>query len=259
MPELPEVEAAARALARAVRGRTIARVEVLHPALARRLAPAAARSLAGRRIVGVTRRGKHQLIALDDGRVLVAHFRLNGDWVIGRDGEPLPRFARAAIVCTDGRRVVLEDSRALCTLEVAARAEEALPALGPEPLSRGFTPAVLGAALARRRGPVKPALLDQRVVAGLGNIYAAEALWLARVSPFARASSLGAARLAVLVRAIKQVLRRAPPGRYWLADGERTWRVYDREGERCRRCGAAIRRRVQAGRSTFYCPACQRR
>ena len=259
MPELPEIAAAAAQLSAAIRGKTLARVAMLHPSFARRLPAAAAASLAGRTVAGVETRGKHQLIRLDDGRVLAAHFRLDGEWEVARAGDPLPRFARAVLETTDGTRVTLVDSRALATLALADRAESLLPRLGPEPTSAGFTPDALGAALARRRGAIKPALLDQRVVAGLGNIYAAEALWLARISPFAAAASLGAARRARLVRAIRDVLRRAPQGRYWMDDRVTNWRVYDREGARCRRCGGRIRRRAQAGRSTFYCPECQRR
>ena len=259
MPELPEIAAAAAQLSAAITGKTIARVETLHPALARRLPAAAAASLAGRVVSRVDRRGKHQIIRIDDGRVLVVHFRLNGEWSVARRGDPPPRFARALLAMTDGTHVTLVDSRALCSLDLAASAEAALPRLGPEATDAAFTPAALAAALARRRGPIKPALLDQRVVAGLGNIYAAEALWLARLSPFTSAAKLGPARLTRLVRAIRDVLRRAPAGRYWMDDRETNWRVYDREGAKCRRCGGKIRRSAQAGRSTFHCPGCQRR
>ena len=131
--------------------------------------------------------------------------------------------------------------------------------MGPEADDPAFTADALGAALAKRRGPIKPALLDQRVVAGLGNIYAAEALWLAKISPFTPASKLGAERRTRLVRAIRDVLRRAPSGRYWMSDRVTNWRVYDREGQKCKRCDGRIKRSVQGGRSTFHCAKCQRR
>ena len=259
MPELPEINAAVAELAGAIAGKTIARAEVLHPGLARRVPAAAVAALAGRVVTGVERRGKHQVVFFRGGGVLVVHFRLNGEWTVGRDAGELPRYTRALLVMTDGTRAALVDSRALSTVVIAGDAAAALPPLGPDPLEPAFTAAALGAALARRRGPIKPALLDQKIVAGLGNIYAAEALWLAKLSPSLPGSKLGPARLTRLVRAIKEVLRRAPAGRYWMAERETNWRVYDREGAPCRRCRTKIRRIAQAGRSTFYCPTCQRR
>ncbi len=258
MPELPEVEHAVRRLRRAVRGRTIARAEWLHPGLRRRLGPAAACGLAGARIAGVERRGKHQLIRLGDGRVLHAHFRMTGDWLVAPAGDDLPRFARAVFTLDDGRRVVLQDSRALATLDIHAAGSPPLLDLGPEPADARLTPSYLRARLAARRGPIKPVLLDQRVVAGLGNVYAAEALWRARIGPRARACALSEPRLAALIAAIRAVIARATGSRYG-APGAARFAVYDREGLACRRCGTAIGRIVQAGRSTYFCPACQRR
>ncbi|HEX6535095.1 MAG TPA: bifunctional DNA-formamidopyrimidine glycosylase/DNA-(apurinic or apyrimidinic site) lyase [Gemmatimonadaceae bacterium] len=258
VPELPEVERAARTLDAAARGRRIVRARVLHPALARRLPDARLRALVGRRIERVERRGKHQVVVLDDDTALVVHFRMSGDWAIDRGGAELPRFTRAVLDLDDGTRVALVDSRALATLELRARAD-ALPRLGPEPLDDAFSGSVLRAALAGRRVGIKPALLDQRVVAGLGNIYAAEALWLAGVSPRAISGALSTARAERLVSAIREVLSRAPSARYGDDSRDARWRVYGREGEPCARCGARIRRIVQAGRSTYYCPRCQRR
>ena len=183
---------------------------------------------------------------------------MTGDWALGRGGERDEPYTRAAIELENGARVSLTDSRALATLVLVDDPETALPRLGPEPGEPGFTAQALAASLARRRGAIKPALLDQRVVAGLGNIYAAESLWTARISPRARAASLSLARLTRLVNAVRSVLRRAPGGRYWVESRRARWKVYDREGEPCPRCGATIRRIVQAGRSTYYCPHCQR-
>jgi formamidopyrimidine-DNA glycosylase len=257
MPELPEVESAARRLRRAIVGKRIASVDVLHRSLSRRLKPAQRRSLVGAVVRSVDRRGKHQLIALDDGRVLHAHFRMTGDWTIDRESKPLPRFARAAIVFRDGTRVVLDDPRALSALDLHAAGSPPPLALGPEPTDRSLTPRSFAAALSKRRGPIKPVLLDQRVIAGIGNIYAAESLWHARVSPTAAASSLSTRQVAALLSALRLVIRRATGGRY---TDESTTRlaVYDREGKPCRRCRTPIRRIAQAGRSTYYCPNCQR-
>jgi formamidopyrimidine-DNA glycosylase len=256
MPELPEVERAVQQLRGAVTARVMTAVRVLHPSLRRRLPPRLARTLVGARISHVERRGKHQLLWLDDGRVLHAHFRMTGDWNIGRTVDPLPRFARFVLDLDDGRRVVLEDSRALATLELhPADAPPAL-ALGPEPMDAALTAEFLAASLAKRRGQIKPALLDQRVIAGLGNIYAAEALWRSRISPRAKSSSLSPDRVGRLIAAIRSVIRRATGARYGASDAAR-FDVYDREGMRCRRCGASVRRIVQAGRSTYWCGGCQ--
>jgi formamidopyrimidine-DNA glycosylase len=257
MPELPEVEAARKQLAAAAEGKVIARLRLLHPALAKRITAARLRKLKGRRIERVERRGKHQLLHLDDGRTLAVHFRMNGDWDIGVVGAPEPRFTRASLELEDGTRVALTDMRALSTVELFDEGEGD-PDLGPEPGDPAFNAITLGVALARRRGAIKPALLDQHMVAGIGNIYAAEALWLARISPRAKAASLSAHRRERLIQAIRDVLSDAPAGRYWATHEGSRWNVYDREGEKCPRCGATIRRIVQAGRSTFYCPVDQK-
>lgn len=257
MPELPEVERAAGIIRRATRGKTIAQLHVLHPSLARRLGTRRAGMVRGRTVERVERRGKHQLLHLDDGSVLHVHFRMTGDWKVGRADAEFERFTRAAIDFTDGTRVALADPRALSSITLHAPGDDPLPELGPEPADASFTARSLRDALARRRTPIKSALLDQRVVAGLGNIYAAEALWDARIDPATPASALSLQRLGMLVRAIRRVLESAPAGRYWMNGAERDWNVYDREGEPCRRCGMAIERIQQAGRSTYYCPACQ--
>jgi formamidopyrimidine-DNA glycosylase len=216
--------------------------------------------VAGRRIIRVARRGKHQLLVLDDASALHVHFRMSGDWYVGLVDHPLPRHARAALDLDDGARISLVDPRALATLTLHRDASAALPALGPEPQEPALDGTYLRQGLARRRGAIKPALLDQRLLAGLGNIYAAEALWLARINPAASARSLSAARVERLIEAIRETIRlaSAEPGRY--SNGATApLAVYDREGALCPRCGSAIRRIIQAGRSTYYCPACQRR
>ena len=260
MPELPEVAHAAAVLERAALGRTITGLRLFHAALRRRVAPAELRRLRGRRVERVERRGKHQLLVLDDGSALHVHFRMSGDWLIACAADPPARFARAALDLDDGSRVTLVDPRALATMAVHRDGSAALPSLGPEPHDPSLGAAYLRAALAGRRGAIKPELLDQRVVAGLGNIYVAEALWLARISPWAAARSLSTARLERLIAAMRDTIERAraEPGRYGSESGQ-PMAVYDREGSPCPRCGAKVRRATQAGRSTYYCSRCQRR
>ncbi|HEX2718506.1 MAG TPA: bifunctional DNA-formamidopyrimidine glycosylase/DNA-(apurinic or apyrimidinic site) lyase [Gemmatimonadaceae bacterium] len=257
MPELPEVERAARRLRRAVVGRVIREVRALHFAIERALPGAEARSLAGHTITAVRQQAKHQLLELDDGRAIHGHFRMAGDWSIGRADAGPPRHARAVIDLDDGTRVSLVDPRALSSLRVVAAGSDAFPGLGPDPFSPRFDDS-LAAALARRRIAIKPALLDQRVAAGVGNIYAAEALWEARIDPRVPARSLDVRQVAALAEAIRTVLRRARSSRGRYTDGGQRFRVYDREGKACPRCGSPIARLVQAGRSTYWCPECQR-
>jgi formamidopyrimidine-DNA glycosylase len=256
MPELPEVESAVRRLRAAAAGKTIRRVDLIHPALKRRITPARLRSLRDARVESVERRGKHQLFMLDDGRVLHAHFRMTGDWHIDRAADELPRFARAAITFTDDSRVVLDDPRALSTLELHAANAPPDLGLGPEPADESLSGDSLHTAFAKKRGPIKPLLLDQRVIAGLGNIYAAEALWHARIAPTVPASSLTSKQVTTLLAAIRKVIERATGARYTDSSVSRL-AVYDRTGKPCRRCRTPIARIVQAGRSTYYCPMCQ--
>jgi formamidopyrimidine-DNA glycosylase len=256
MPELPEVERAAHLLRRAIAGKTIRDLALKHPSLKRRVSPARVRTLRGATVRAVERRGKHQLILLADGRIIHIHFRMTGDWHIDHiDGE-LPRFARAVITFDDGTRVVLDDPRALSTLDVHAAGNGPDLRLGPEPSESSLTPGLLAAAFTRRRGPIKTVLLDQGVIAGLGNIYAAEALWRARIDPRVSASQLSDPRVALLLKAVRRVIGAASGARYRDASGSR-FDVYDREGKPCRRCRTPIARIVQAGRSTYFCPGCQ--
>lgn len=260
MPELPEVEFAARRLRRAMRGRTIVAVRAHHPSQRRALTPTVARRITGRRVVGVERRGKHQLVHLDDGATLLVHFRLNGDWAFTRAATALPPHARVSLDLDDGRRVSLVDARALCTLHWHPPGRPPRLALGPEAEDPAVTPARLRTALARKRGAIKPALLDQRLLAGVGNIYAQEACWRARIDPRARAASLSAARVTRLLDGLRAALEdgHRNAGRYHEGTREVPFQVYDRRGEPCARCGAPIRRIVQAGRGTWYCARCQR-
>ena len=260
MPELPEVERAAQQLTRAALGKTIASVRAIHPALKRKLPPAKSRAARGKRIGAIERRGKHQLLHLDSGDTLVVHFRMNGDWEVGTTADPLDRFARAVIELVDGTRISLVDRRALSSITLDKKGASSLPKLGREASDPSLDADYLLEALRRKKIAIKPAIMDQSVVAGLGNIYAAEALWEAEMNPRKSASRIGRARLEKLVDAIRLVLtpEKRLPGRYTDKRGASRFAVYDREGQICRRCGGTIKRIVQAGRSTYFCPSCQR-
>jgi formamidopyrimidine-DNA glycosylase len=266
MPELPEVEFAASRLREAVLGHTIALVETLHPAQARHLPPSACLALVGQRIERIDRRAKVQLLHLSDGAVLEVHFRMTGDWEFTSVGEAPPRLERVRLDTGEGTRVSLVDGRAFSV--VRRHAPGAFPGVraGPEPLSDAFSPDVLHAAIRTRRAPIKAVLLDQQVVAGVGNIYASEALWEARVHPETPANALSRARVARVHDAIRDVLRTAPTGRYWerrdvrgnAVSEDEIWRVYGRAGAPCTRCGSHIVVATVSGRSTFWCRRCQR-
>jgi formamidopyrimidine-DNA glycosylase len=259
MPELPEVEYAMRR-ARSVVGRTIRRARVLHRSQRRSLPPRQARSLAGEVIAAIDRRGKYQLIHLGSGRTLLVHFRLNGDWAFVDGAAPLPPHARVVLEFDRGPVLALVDSRALTTMSLHAADAPLLEALGPEAHSRAFNAGTLAAWFERRRGPVKPALLDQRLVAGVGNIYASEALWYAAIDPRRAVNTLGAEERRRLVAGVKRAIRKAlrRPHRYQDVSDAIRFNVYDRAARPCRRCGSPVRRLIQAGRSTYYCAACQR-
>lgn len=257
MPELPEVERAAERLRAVAVGRTIIAVRVTHPALARTFNERSARRVVGRRIERVERRGKHQMLRLDDGSVLHVHFRMSGDWRIDSSSAAHARYSRLELDLDDDMRISLIDPRALATVQ-RHDDDSTLPVLGPE-ADASLDATMLVAGLAGRRVAIKIALLDQRVIAGLGNIYVVEALWRARIDPRTSASALGRVRVGRLRDAIIDTMREAleQPGRYTSGEGA-PLAVYGREGATCRRCGGRIRRIVQAGRSTYFCPTCQR-
>jgi formamidopyrimidine-DNA glycosylase len=262
MPELPEVEHAAQRLRQAVLGHTIARAEALHPSQRRHFPPTAWKAVAGQRIVHIDRRAKVQLLHLANGAVIEVHFRMTGDWEFTALHDPPPPHERVRFETVEGTRVSLADSRAFGVVTLHAPGAFQPIDAGPEPLTDDFTADGFRAALARRRGPIKPTLLDQQLVAGVGNIYASEACWEAKIHPATAADALSAARVTRLRDAIRHVLETAPTGRYYARDdvNEREiWRVNGKEGDPCRRCGSCIVRTVQAGRSTYHCRRCQRR
>lgn len=276
MPELPEVELVARALDRLVRGRRFVAAELLRPGLAPDNSPEEfAGRLRGARVREVGRRGKHVLLRLDNARALVVHLRMTGRFLLLPAERELPKHTHAVFHLDDERRLAFTDQRHFGLMKLVGEAElfqtKELRGLAPEPFSEEFTPAYLGAALARSRRTLKATLLDQTKVTGLGNIYAAEALFLARADPFAVAADFPRRRLPRLHRAILDVLRESIAhgstmnvdpenidGSYYGGAYEGRWRVYDREGEPCPHCRAPIRRLAHAGRSTYFCPRCQK-
>lgn len=275
MPELPEVEHVVRGLRQAVSGRQIVAAELRLPGIAPGISRSAFdRKLRNARIEGVSRRGKYILIELDSARVLLVHLRMTGKFVCLPAAQQLPPYTHVVFHLDDDRTLAFCDMRQFGRIRLLPSAKlqtsPELSALAPEPLSASFNADYLSATLSRSRQSLKQLLLDQRKVLGLGNIYAAEALFLARISPFRAADSISKQRVGRLYEAIRQVLHEAIDSgstlKIDLADGigsyfgseERFWRVYEREGETCFKCGARIRRVVQAARSTYYCPRCQR-
>lgn len=276
MPELPEVETVCRGLAARLEGRTLVRVEQRRPDLRIPFPPRFAARLTGRRVARIGRRGKYILAFLEGGLVLIAHLGMSGRLTLTEAPAPAPGAHDHVILETDdGTIVTFRDHRrfGLMTLcdEAGLESHPLLAGLGPEPLGNEFNGPALSRALDGRRTSIKAALLDQRVVAGLGNIYVCEALYRARVSPRRLARSVPGARAERLARAVREVLADAIAAGgssisdYVQADGElgyfqHHFAVYGRAGERCPGCdcSGAVRRLVQGGRSTFYCPARQR-
>jgi formamidopyrimidine-DNA glycosylase len=292
MPELPEVETVRRGLAPAMEGVAITRVEVRHRGLRWPIAKDFEKRLGGATVDGLGRRAKYILADLSTGDVLVMHLGMSGSFRIDRDVQDSKVFGefhheRSKDVAHDhvvfhmanGRTVTFNDPRRFGSMKIVARAkldqEPLLKAIGPEPLGNAFDAVMLAAACAGKKTTLKAALLDQRVVAGLGNIYVCEALYRARLSPKRLASTLADRkggpneRALALVDAIKAVLNDAIKAGgsslrdHRQADGslgyfQHNFSVYDREGQKCPGCKGVVKRIVQNGRSTFYCPACQK-
>jgi formamidopyrimidine-DNA glycosylase len=282
MPELPEVETVMRGLAARLEGRMIVRAELRRGDLRWAVPAGFAARLAGARVHGFVRRGKYILMRLSGGDSVVLHLGMSGrmNITVGPARAPaLPVLHEHLVLETeDGCRIAFVDPRRFGSLDLVATVAEGghrlLAGLGPEPLGEEFSAAYLSGALAGRRTPIKAALLDQGVAAGLGNIYVCEALFRARISPRRLAASVAGARAERLVPEIKATLTEAiaaggsslrdyvqPSGE--LGYFQHAWKVYGREGERCSRCPGApdcagISRIVQSGRSTFFCAKTQR-
>jgi formamidopyrimidine-DNA glycosylase len=268
MPELPEVETTVRGLARVLDGRRIAGVEARRPDLRRALPEDLGQRLTGARVTGLSRRAKYGLIDTDRGDTLVFHLGMSGHWRI--DPSETGKHDHLILETEEGRRLALNDPRRFGSLDLIST--EALTewppfkALGPEPFD--LDAPELKRRLAGRKAAIKLLLLDQGIVAGLGNIYVCEALHRADIHPKRAGGSVSLERLERLVPAIQQVLGEAIAAGgstlrdFAAPDGElgyfpKSFAVYDREGKPCP-CGGTVRRVVQGGRSTFYCPKCQR-
>jgi formamidopyrimidine-DNA glycosylase len=292
MPELPEVETVRRGLAPVMEGATIVRAEVRRADLRRPFPPRFARRLAGRTVIGLGRRAKYLTADLDDGTVLIMHLGMSGSFRIEAGGRATtvvsPYHKRTKLRAHDhvvfhlssGVRIVFNDPRRFGLMDLVPRADLAASkhfrAIGIEPLGNALDAATLAGLFAGRKAPLKAALMDQRLIAGLGNIYVCEALWRARLSPDRAAGTLATktgkptAAAGRLVAAIRSVLEAAiaaggsslrdhirTDGE--LGDFQRAFAVYDREGAPCPRNDRGIvRRKVYSGRSTFYCPVCQK-
>ncbi len=268
MPELPEVETTVRGLAHVLEGRRIASIEARRPDLRRALPEDLGQRLTGARVTALRRRAKYGLIDTDRGDTLVFHLGMSGHWRI--DPGAIEKHDHFLITTDDGHRLALNDARRFGSLDLLrSDALDAWPpfaALGPEPFQLGARE--LKRRLAGRRAAIKLLLLDQRIVAGLGNIYVCEALFRARIHPQRAGGSVSLARLQRLVPDIRAVLTEAIAAGgsslrdFASPDGElgyfsKQFSVYGREGEPCA-CGGAVKRTVQGSRSTFYCPRCQR-
>lgn len=270
MPELPEVETTVRGLASVLDGRRLIRVETRRADLRRAFPPDLRQRMTGARITGLGRRAKYGLLHTDRDDTMIFHLGMSGKWRI--DPEELGPHDHLLLETEEGRRLSLADPRRFGSVDLVATGDvEAwapFAAMGPEPLGPGFTVDALMQALDGRVAPIKAMLLDQRIVAGLGNIYVCEALNMARIAPTREAGRIARPRLERLVAAIREVLAAAIEAGgstlkdYARPDGElgyfsHQFRVYGREGEACP-CGGTVQRRVDSGRSTFHCARCQR-
>jgi formamidopyrimidine-DNA glycosylase len=280
MPELPEVETVCRGLAMRMVGKRFTRVEQRRPALRFPLPPDFPARLQDRRILAVRRRAKYLLIDLDDGHVILGHLGMSGRMLVSDSRPPvLETHDHLIFELEDGACIRFNDARRFGMMDLVPLAEleehKLLRDLGPEPLGNGFNGPALAAALKGKKTPIKSAILDQRVVVGVGNIYASESLFRAGLSPKRLAATVQGERAERLAGAIKEVLTEAIAAGgsslrdYVQADGElgyfqHHWKVYDREGQGCPGCDCelaktgGIRRFTQAGRSTFYCSRRQR-
>jgi formamidopyrimidine-DNA glycosylase len=279
MPELPEVETVMRGLQQRLEGRIIVRATAHRPDLRWPLPEGLENRLTGARVTGFRRRGKYILMRLAGGDSVLLHLGMSGRMVLGPLRPNQPTLHEHLVLETDdGWRLGFVDPRRFGSVDLVPTDQEdthkLLAGLGPEPLDAAFSPARLADALAGKRTPIKAALLDQKVVAGLGNIYVCEALFRARLSPLRSAHTVPGTRADRLVPAIKDTLHEAIAAGgsslrdYVQPDGElgyfqHAWKVYGREGESCERCPGrpacpGIRRITQSARSTFYCPRTQR-
>ena len=269
MPELPEVETVKNELAPHIVGRTVKRVNLLWEGIVRKPSAAEFRSrLKGRKITGLGRRGKYLLASLDNGEWLILHMKMSGSLLVRPVSSELPRFTRAVLHLGDGRGIFFCDPRKFGRMWLVKDKESVVGELGPEPLEQEFTMAVLTQLLNKRKSPLKALLCDQHIIAGIGNLYADEALFLAKIHPLRLGGSLTPAELKRLHRAILEVLLKGIKNKgasienYVRPDGTKggahlEFMVPRKAGEPCIRCGTLVERITVRGRGTYLCPKCQ--
>jgi formamidopyrimidine-DNA glycosylase len=272
VPELPEVETLARGLRRFLVGAEFSQVEILWPrSVALPAADELARQLPGRKVLGVSRRGKFLMLSLSGPSYLLIHLRMSGQMRVEQGTSQPDRHARIVFHLADGRQLVFSDTRKFGRVYWTTDPDLVVGSLGPEPLADDFTADAFAGLLAKHRGAIKPLLLNQRVLAGMGNIYTDEALFVAGVHPLRKADKLTAAECRRLHAAIRKVLQQAignrgttlADARYRDAEGRPGLNVdslcvYHRAGEPCPRCGTLVERTIVGGRGTHFCPCCQR-
>jgi len=286
MPELPEVETIVRGLRGPLVGRTIIGVRVGWENLVARPRPDGStssprrlaegptieefkRRIVGQKVLAVKRRGKYLICTLSGGGSLIVHLRMTGQLLIKNSGDELDKYDHLIFELDDGRELRFNNMRRLGRVYLVDDEDEIAGRLGPEPLDDDFTPPDFAALLSGRRGKIKPLLLNQRFIAGIGNIYADEAFFAARIYPERRADTLTAGEIERLYHAIRRVLRQGIENRgttlvtYRDAEGregrnQEYLRVFRRTGQSCPRCGMPIERTVVGGRGTYFCPRCQK-
>jgi len=270
MPELPEVETIVRGLREPLVGRQFTGVRVgWENLVARPTVGEFERGLVGQRILGLKRRGKYLVFALSGGGSLIIHLRMTGRLLIKNSNDELDKHDHLIFELDDGRELRFNNVRKLGRVYLVDDEDEIVGRLGPEPLDDDFTQADFAALLSARRGMIKPLLLNQQFMAGIGNIYADEALFVARIHPERKADTLTAGEVERLYHAIRQVLAQGIQNRgttfsdYLDAEGregrnQEHLRVFRRTGQPCPRCGTPIERTVVGGRGTYFCPKCQK-
>jgi len=267
MPELPEVETIKNELSPAIVGQSFTQVDILDTKLVSGGSPERVRrGLIGQKIERLERRGKYLIFCLSNDRSLIIHLRMTG--VLLLNPADIDRYARAVFALSNGQRFVFRDRRRLGVIWLVGDAASVVGKLGPEPLDKRFTAHVLGQRLGRHHIPIKAALLDQSIVAGVGNMYADEALFAARIHPLAKADELSSEEVRALHNRIRKVLRAAIDGKgasvdsYIRPEGELgtahfSFKVAHRGGEPCPVCGGTVERVVVQNRGTYFCPRCQ--
>ena len=277
MPEVPEVELVAKSLDSLVKGRKIVVAELLRERLAPENPPAEfAAKLKNSTINFVHRRGKHVLFDLDNANTLITHLRMTGRFMLLPLEYELPKYSHAVLYFEDETRLVFQDQRHFGLMKIvrtdALHEAKEIKKLAPEPFSDDFNPEYFRKVLKTSKKSLKEFLLDQTKVLGLGNIYASEAMFLARTNPQIAANQLSARKANVLFEKIRDVLAESIAlgstlnvdpenidGSYYGGGYENHWRVYDREKEPCANCETPVKRIVQGGRSTYFCPRCQQK